>query len=152
VKSLLRPVFLLVGVGLAGCAGVPSEALGPAGATLRPCPASPNCVHTGDGVPEGTERFLAGPGREVSWSQVMETVEELPRTSVVTVRSGYLHAESRSRIFRFVDDLEVLLIPEEGELVVRSASRLGRSDLGVNAARVEALREALTGAGVLGGG
>jgi uncharacterized protein (DUF1499 family) len=54
----------------------------------------------------------------------------------------------RSRLFRFIDDLE-LLLAEDRELVVRSASRLGSGDLGVNARRLERLRAALGEAGLL---
>ena len=56
-------------------------------------------------------------------------VEAMPRLTVVSVSERYMHAEERSRLFGFIDDLELLLV-EDGELVVRSASRLGRSDLG----------------------
>lgn len=79
---------------------------------------------------------------------VRAVVDSMPRTTVVKVDDRYLHAEARSRVFRFVDDLEVLVNPA-GELVVRSASRIGRSDFGVNAARVEELRQRLTEAGIL---
>lgn len=85
------------------------------------------------------------------WLQVEEAVASLPRTVIFTLRPGYLHAESTSRIFRFVDDLEVYLDAPRGELVVRSASRVGRSDMGVNGERVEALRAAFRERGLLGG-
>ena len=58
-----------------------------------------------------------------------------PRTAVVTVTDRYLHAEARSLLFRFTDDLEFLLQPDVGRIDVRSASRVGHSDLGVNKAR-----------------
>ena len=59
----------------------------------------------------------------------------------ITIRSReehYLHAEFTSRIFRFVDDVEFLL--EDGIIHVRSASRVGRWDLGANRARIEDIR------------
>jgi uncharacterized protein (DUF1499 family) len=85
---------------------------------------------------------------------LQEGVETLPRTRIIRREaqpdgSHYLHAEVTSRIFRFVDDLELLLKPGEGAVVVRSASRTGRSDLGVNQARISALREYLQDRGVL---
>ena len=73
----------------------------------------------------------------------------LPRTTIVEDDGGYLRAEARSRIFRFVDDLEVALDREALELAVRSASRLGFSDRGVNRRRVRALEAALLEAGVI---
>jgi uncharacterized protein (DUF1499 family) len=70
------------------------------------------------------------------------------RVRVVTATDSYVHAEERSRLLRFVDDLE-LLLAEDGELLVRSASRVGNSDLGVNRRRVERLRRLLRDAGLL---
>jgi len=134
----------------AACGGSPPETLGLRDGGLAPCPSSPNCVHTGDRHPEGTGPFLL----RAEWTDrdpmpvVRAVVDSMPRTTVVRVDDHYLHAEARSRVFRFVDDLEVLVKPGE-ELVVRSASRLGQSDLGVNAARVETLRRKLTEAGLL---
>ena len=61
----------------------------------------------------------------------------------------YLHAECRSAVFGFVDDLELNLRPAEGIIAVRSASRLGYSDLGVNRKRIETLRTALIRQGIV---
>lgn len=55
----------------------------------------------------------------------------------------YLHAEARTRLLRFVDDVEFHLRPADGEIAMRSASRLGYSDLGANRRRLERLRAAL---------
>ncbi len=74
---------------------------------------------------------------------------ELPRARIVEETEDYLHAECRSALFGFVDDLELQLRPSESIIAVRSASRLGYSDFGVNRRRVEALRESLAGRGVL---
>jgi uncharacterized protein (DUF1499 family) len=65
----------------------------------------------------------------------------LPRTKVVSSGADYLKAEARSAVFRFVDDVEFRLDAETGLIHVRSASRVGYSDLGANRKRVEALRE-----------
>jgi uncharacterized protein (DUF1499 family) len=67
-------------------------------------------------------------------------VQTFPRTSVITVSDSYLHAEFTSAIFRFVDDLEFLVDDTAKVIHVRSASRLGTSDLGVNRKRVEEIR------------
>jgi len=64
---------------------------------------------------------------------------------VVTVDGPYLHAEFTSRLLHFVDDLELLYDPEAQSFEVRSASRVGTSDLGVNRRRVETLRQRLAG-------
>ena len=116
---------------------------------LRPCPASPNCVCS-EGVDAGHAveplRFSGSPVE--AWSAAVAAVGALPRTRIVSSGDGRLHAEARSRIFRFVDDLELRLAPEEGCIHVRSASRLGYSDLGVNRRRVEELRGALQAGGI----
>jgi uncharacterized protein (DUF1499 family) len=67
----------------------------------------------------------------------------LPRTTLAVDEPGYVRVECRSAVFGFVDDLELLLDAEARVIHVRSAARLGRSDFGVNRARVERLRRAL---------
>jgi uncharacterized protein (DUF1499 family) len=91
---------------------------------------------------------LAGPP-EQAWQSARAAVAELPRTRIVTGTDDYLHAECRSALFGFVDDLELHLRPGEGIIAVRSASRLGYGDLGVNRRRVESLRGALVRRGVV---
>ena len=71
-------------------------------------------------------------------------VAELPRTVVVERSSNYLHAEASSAFFGFVDDLELLANEQEKFIQVRSVSRLGDSDLGVNSARLGELHAALS--------
>lgn len=80
---------------------------------------------------------------------MMSAIQALPKTDIVTSTSDYIHAECRSRVFGFVDDLEVQLRRAEKVIAVRSASRTGYSDLGVNRRRVETLRLQLQQAGVL---
>jgi uncharacterized protein (DUF1499 family) len=125
---------------------------------LAPCPGTPNCVHTGGGGTGDSDDappFLLASGRgAVDPAAVTRALEALPRTRVVRREEGedgafYLHAEATSRIFRFVDDVEVRWTPGSEALVVRSASRVGRSDLGVNAQRVERLRARMQEAGIL---
>jgi uncharacterized protein (DUF1499 family) len=86
---------------------------------------------------------------EQAWRTVRRVVSELPRTKIMDDTAEYLHAECRSRIFRFGDDLELHLRPGEGQIGVRSAARLGYSDFGVNRDRVETLRRTLVSAGVV---
>jgi uncharacterized protein (DUF1499 family) len=80
---------------------------------------------------------------------VREVVNDIPRTTITEVSDNYLHAECRSAVFRFVDDLELELRPAEGIIAVRSASRIGYSDFGVNRSRVERLRSALQSRGLV---
>ena len=84
-----------------------------------------------------------------AWFAARDAVSQLPRTRIVTDTNDYLHAECKSRFFGFVDDLELQLRPEDGIIAVRSASRVGYSDLGANRKRVEDLRESLSAGGIL---
>lgn len=146
-RRLVLAVVASVG-SLLGCGAPVPDGLGPRDGTLAPCPDTPNCVHTGNRHPEGTEGIdLADTEGDVT-ARLREVVEAMPRVEVVETSPGYIHAEATSRIFRFVDDLELLVAPD-GELVVRSASRVGRSDLGANEDRVQRLRERLREAGLI---
>ena len=73
--------------------------------------------------------------------RIKELVEEMPRTKIVTVEDNYLHAEFRSSVFRFVDDVEFLIDPKERAIHFRSASRVGYSDFGVNRRRMEQIEK-----------
>lgn len=116
---------------------------GPARGTsdLRDCGRRPNCVSSNASDP----RRRVGPWRlriepEVAWQTIRQLVAEIPRSRIVVEEDWYLHAEARSRLLRFVDDLEIAVDPVERLVAVRSASRLGYSDRGVNRRRVERLR------------
>lgn len=73
-------------------------------------------------------------------------VDSTKRTLVVKHEPNYLYAEYKSKLLGFVDDVEFLASEKEGVIHVRSASRLGRRDYGVNRKRIESIREQLTAA------
>jgi len=147
-ESLTAPALAVVL--LLACAGKPPTSLGLHGSALSPCPASPNCVSSDATDPshEVMPFELAMPAPE-AWQIARSAVSSLPRTVVVTQTPDYLHAECSSALFSFVDDLELQLRAPERRIAVRSASRLGYGDLGVNRARVEELRALLVDAGVV---
>jgi uncharacterized protein (DUF1499 family) len=124
--------------------------LGVEAARLPPCPSSPNCVSSDAADPaHSIAAFaLASPSRE-AWLAVRASVESLPRTKIISETADYLHAECTSAVFGFVDDLELHLRTAEKVVAVRSASRLGYSDLGVNRRRIEDLRGLLVKRGIL---
>jgi uncharacterized protein (DUF1499 family) len=119
--------------------------LGPSGGRLAPCPGSPNCVSSqaDDGAHRVAPLTFAGEPAE-AWARLRAVLGGMPRTRVVTATETYLHAECASRVFRFVDDVEFLLDRDARVIHVRSGSRAGHSDLGVNRRRVEAIRQAMT--------
>ena len=77
------------------------------------------------------------------FNRLSELVQETPRTVVMDQTETYLHAEASSAFFGFVDDLELFADRDNNRIQSRSESRLGDSDLGVNAARLAALRSEL---------
>jgi uncharacterized protein (DUF1499 family) len=123
--------------------------LGVQGGRLRDCPSSPNCVCSdASRDPQRVAALRLARAPVEAWGLVRESVEALPRTHVITDTGSYLHAECRSALLGFVDDLE-LQLRSEGLVAVRSASRLGYSDLGVNRERVRTLRSELVRRGVI---
>ena len=116
---------------------------------LAPCPGSPNCVCSDDPqTSRWCEPFKLLVDPEKSWSELESLIVADKAARIATNTGDYLHAEYTSAIFGFVDDLELHLRPDERIIAVRSASRLGYSDLGVNRARVERLRTALREKGI----
>jgi uncharacterized protein (DUF1499 family) len=102
---------------------------------LAACPASPNCVSSEAGTADD-KTVEALP--VAAWATLPGMIEEMGG-EVTGQTDTYISAEFTSRLFGFVDDLEFRLT--ESDVQVRSASRVGHSDAGVNAARVAALRE-----------
>ena len=132
---------------LSSCTGTAGN-IGVHDSKLSPCPARPNCVSSDSEVADHqVEPYrLAVPVAE-GWQLARTLVAELPRTTIITQGPDYLHAECRSEVFGFVDDLELHLRPDNKIIAVRSAARLGYSDLGVNHKRVEELHSKLTSRG-----
>jgi uncharacterized protein (DUF1499 family) len=109
---------------------------------LQPCPGKPNCVCSCDTDPRHRIAPLSFTGPwEAARDRLLSVVQGMPRTRVVADDGPYLWIECTSLICRFVDDLEFLFDPAAGVIHVRSASRVGRSDLGVNRQRVEQIRQ-----------
>lgn len=82
---------------------------------------------------------------QAGFERLAEAIAATPGATIVRREPGYLQVTYTTRWLKFVDDAEFLLAPEDGVIHVRSASRLGRSDLGVNRQRIEALRQRLQG-------
>jgi len=110
---------------------------------LAPCPESPNCVSSqaADGDSHAITPIRLS--NEHSRLDIEQAIRSLGGT-IVTSESNYLAAEVRSSLFGFVDDLELLFEPSGTLVHVRSASRVGYSDLDANRKRVEALRVVLS--------
>lgn len=125
-----------------GCAGTPSIDGGGTPQTLEPCPASPNCVSSlAQDEMHAIEPFRYETGTEAARKALLEALSATPRVTVTVETNRYIHAEARTRLFRFVDDLEFLFDEDEATIHIRSASRVGYGDMGVNRKRLESIRE-----------
>ena len=112
---------------------------------LAPCPASPNCVSSqATDTEHFTEPLRFTGNASLAWNRLIAALGTESRLSVIEDTGSYLHAEARSLVLRFVDDVEFVLDPEAGVIQVRSASRTGYSDFGVNRRRVERIRKAFS--------
>jgi uncharacterized protein (DUF1499 family) len=117
--------------------------LGARGGLLTTCPNTPNCVCSQAEDEAHRIEPLRFDGRaEEAVGRLRDVLAACPRTRVVTATDDYLRAECRSRVFRFVDDVEFLLDREARVIHCRSASRIGRADFGVNRRRLEGVRRA----------
>ena len=121
-----------------------SSSLGVKDGYLSPCPETPNCVvsqnadntHAIAPIEYHTDLATA---RET----LLKVLTAVPRTEVVEQTDNYIRAQSKSRIFKFIDDLEFYFPSDEPVIHLRSASRVGESDLGVNRRRSEQIRLAM---------
>jgi uncharacterized protein (DUF1499 family) len=124
-----------------GCAGVRPANLGVKDGKLAPCPSSPNCVSSQGSDKAHVIEPLSFSGTVAGAHAALRTIIlSMKRSEIITETDAYLHAEFTSAIFRFVDDAEFWFDEDAKVIHVRSASRIGRSDLGVNRERVEELR------------
>ncbi|MDB9513598.1 DUF1499 domain-containing protein [Kamptonema animale CS-326] len=118
--------------------------LGVQSGQLAPCPNSPNCVSSFSQDNEHKISPLAYTSTSAeAISNLKKAILSLPKTQIITETNNYLYAEFTSALMGFVDDVEFLLDEESKVIQVRSASRLGQSDLGVNRKRIETLRAKL---------
>jgi uncharacterized protein (DUF1499 family) len=104
---------------------------------------TPNCVSS-QADPADAEHYIAPIAFRGTPVEAMvaakRAVQSIERSTIVQEAPGYLYAEFKSRLLGYVDDLELYFDEKAGAFHVRSASRLGRRDFGVNRNRVEALR------------
>jgi uncharacterized protein (DUF1499 family) len=109
---------------------------------LSPCPKSPNCVSS---LSEDESHYVAPLAYETTLEEAREKliliINSMKHSEIVTAETNYIHAIFKSALFRFVDDVEFSFDDQRKVIDVRSASRTGYSDLGVNRKRVEEIRK-----------
>ena len=108
---------------------------------FSPCPDSPNCVssQSADNA-HFIEPLHYTANTADARQKLIDILENSKRVQLAKIEMDYIHAEFRSLIFRFVDDVEFYFSPEEKIIHVKSASQSGYYDFGANRRRVERLR------------
>ena len=125
-----------------GCKA-PGIGLTPAGLPL--CPDSPNCVSSQAGTGKQAVRPLTySTDRSTAFAKIKQIVSNQNNATIMVETSDYLHAEFRSKFMGFVDDMEFWFPEDQPVIHLRSASRLGYSDFGVNRKRVQHIRALFT--------
>jgi uncharacterized protein (DUF1499 family) len=148
VALVLLPVLVIMAAQFGAFSGSPPADLGVKDGKLKPPSGTPNSVTSQAGLwpdhPQARRAAIeplryTGDGK-VALQKVAAIVKAMERTTIVKQEPGYLYAQCTTRLMRYTDDLEFWLDEPAGVIHVRSASRIGHGDRGVNRARVEAIR------------
>jgi uncharacterized protein (DUF1499 family) len=109
--------------------------------SIKPCPATPNCVSTLDTDETHAIAPITYAGSlDAARAQLVTVLRGLPKTEVITEEPTYVYAESRSPTMGFPDDLEFVFDDDAKHIQLRSAARMGKGDLGKNRERIEEIR------------
>ena len=127
--------------------GTRPDNLGVHDARLAPPKRTPNNVNSQVDKNTDAEHYIeplryTGDARQ-AWAALKQVIDGMQRVKVVKFEPNYLYAEFSTKLMGYVDDTEFYLDEKAGVIHVRSASRLGRSDFGVNRGRVESIRAKL---------
>jgi uncharacterized protein (DUF1499 family) len=142
----LIQIVLTILILLTGCTRVRPQ-LGIENDQLTQCPTTPNCVNS---QAKDNKHYIepiltTGTPLEVK-NHILKILNELERSKIIVAEDNYIRVEFTSKVFRFVDDVE-FYFPDtkskEMTIHVRSASRVGHSDFGVNRKRIEQIRSKL---------
>lgn len=106
------------------------------------CPKTPNCISS---MEADSDRFVASlvyqGSIEAARRKLIEVINGFKRTQIEENSEQYIRASFTSFLFRFVDDVEFIFDEKEKRIHMKSASRSGSYDFGVNRRRCEAIRE-----------
>jgi uncharacterized protein (DUF1499 family) len=153
VTVLALGAFAVIAGQIGMLSGTAPSDLGVHEGKLKPPSSTPNSVSSQAGLWPGHARHddaqIAPIAVVGSPAQTLERLKAVvaasPGARIVEARADYLRAEFTTRLMKFTDDAEFWLDPAAGVIHVRSASRLGESDLGVNRARIEDIRTRMAG-------
>lgn len=140
------PSLMLAVAALSGC-GIGSNVLRGADGKLAPCTGGPHCVSTQSRDPDRkVEPLRYTGGMDAGHARLVAIIKAMPGAAIVTEQADYIHASYTTAVMKYVDDLE-LVFSAPGVIEVRSSSRIGYADGGLNRRRVEAIRAELAKAG-----
>jgi uncharacterized protein (DUF1499 family) len=141
-KKLVTLFFLIITY---QCSGSRPDKIGVIERKLIPCPETPNCVNSQ--APKDDSHYIDPIPYTSTMSEEIQKLKKIlteqPRTNEIVSKDDYLYFEFTSALMRYVDDVEFYLDDSSKLIHIRSASRLGKSDLGVNRKRIETIRELL---------
>jgi uncharacterized protein (DUF1499 family) len=137
--SIIAPLSLCL---LLSCGGTRPDFVGRGHGNLADCPNTPNCVSTlSTDSKHKIEPLHYTTDTKDAMQILVDIIKSLTRTKIITQTENYLYIEFTSAFWRFVDDVEFSFDEENKIIHFRSASRLGKSDLGVNRERMEHIRD-----------
>jgi uncharacterized protein (DUF1499 family) len=143
----LIALTIAIGAPMGLFSGTRPDNLGVHDGHLAPPKPTPNNVNSQIDKSADTQHYIeplrySGDARK-AWAALRQVIDGMPRAKVVTAEPNYLYVEFTSKLMGYVDDTEFYLDEKAGVIQVRSASRLGRSDFGVNRQRIESIRARL---------
>ena len=139
--AIILTAVVLVRFAMLGHSSKSGQAPGLASGILTPCSDKPNCVCSefeGDAAHYIAPLDYSGAPREKAWGSFLQIIKELGG-EVVVANDEYIAATFSSSLFGFIDDVECRLDASRERIQIRSSSRVGHSDLGVNRKRVETM-------------
>ena len=148
MKLRILPFLMIALMTLTGCQKTVAQTTGPKDGKLRPCPDKRNCVCTQDPVEQHRiEPLRYDVTQDEARDKLLGVIRHMERSTLVQVDPDYIHAEFRSAVFEFVDDVEFLFDDSAKLIHFRSAARMGYYDFNVNRNRMEDIRKRFMGPG-----
>ena len=140
---------MLFGLAMLSFFGPDAPVLGVSDGRLSECPGSPNCVSSMTKLEDFEMEPIPFGNSAGSIEDELDRLKQaitvtFPRATLINQQDNYLRYEFRTFVFRFVDDVEFLAVPEEKQIHFRSASRVGQSDLGLNRKRITKIKQQLS--------
>lgn len=148
MKLRILPFLMIALMTLTGCQKTVAQTTGPKDGKLPPCPDKRNCVCTQDPAEKHRiETLRYDVTQDEARDKLLGVIRHMEHSTLVQVDPDYIHAEFRSAVFEFVDDVEFLFDDSAKLIHFRSAARMGYYDFNVNRNRMEEIRKRFMGPG-----